>query len=396
MRTNGSVHKAFVCGLRLPLVILCTREITAVSIRIVLSGELGDQLFQYAFGRALQSSTGLELNCVHEESVGATESPNVHTWPDFKNAPWYIPGHVVNDDVDIFEIGRDGWSGQTIDIGLLCQRSPRRGIQLRGYFQRYEYYESVQGQVREWLTPVSPNVLSLGPDDVAVFARRDALADRLHWIIPTSYYTEILSSLSPIGRVYVFGDRFDVTLRHALEPYEPVYMTGAAWQQLQAMSQFPRVIIGNSTVAWWAAFLGIAEEVYGSTSKYGDFYAFAGFREVDLRLPEPRYRGVAISRAGWFERTIRSKDAAAHVFAVDGCSVIALTEGRTVVLRNPALNSSDVLWLIRQREPLGESLVRERLGAKTDHLLRSLFQFGILEVVEEHFTTSDGVLNDDS
>jgi hypothetical protein len=74
------------------------------------------------------------------------------------------------------------------------------------------------------------------------------------------------------------------------------------------MRRFNKMVLSNSTFAWWAGFLSAAERIYLPITTNGSGYAFRGFGDVDLLTGEPRYTAVNVtvfngmSAAGHFVR----------------------------------------------------------------------------------------------
>ena len=146
-----------------------------MSVEVTLTGRLGNNLFQYTIGRIIAEHHGFELNCSRAFSPEVTFMGKViDIGPPallegltayFPNAPLHLPGKRVSAPMDSFELGvRGAWDGSTMDLaGVLADRSQRQ-IRLKGYFQRYEYFESFQKQIRYWLDfkPIaSPHTINI-------------------------------------------------------------------------------------------------------------------------------------------------------------------------------------------------------------------------------------------
>src|SRR5262245_22399882 len=98
-------------------------------VQIRYRAQLGNQLFQYCFGRILAEGLGYRLVRGPVTPFAATSQPIEGT--AFRGPVWKCP-----DEVHVEEI--------------LADRSPRR-IVVEGYMQRYRYYREHRDKIRSWL-----------------------------------------------------------------------------------------------------------------------------------------------------------------------------------------------------------------------------------------------------
>jgi hypothetical protein len=184
---------------------------------------------------------------------------------------------------------------------ILEDDTPRR-ISLFGFFQRYEYYAPHRASIRRWLLPrPMPAPYAITPRDVVVSIRRGVDYGLRQWTLSLDYYDRLLSAMKDRGNVYVCGTGIDDTVRHRLEKYRPIEYGATAIEQFCFMLRFNRMVLSNSTFAWWAAFLSSASEVHAPRSPDGIAYGFTGYRDVDLHTREANYievRDVAVCPFG--------------------------------------------------------------------------------------------------
>jgi hypothetical protein len=263
-------------------------------------GLLGNNLFQYAVARLIAEQHGLALECTNDplRTPRASRSPaTLAALADrFPNAPLTLDGRDVPAPVIAYEMDANNpWNGQTFPFAAVLADPTLRQIRLRGYFQRFEYMADAQERVRQWfrLTP-SGTTLVPGPDDVLVNIRRDLDYAFRGWVLPLSYYTTALASLSRVGRVYVCGTGIDDDIRAGLAPYDPTYMAGMPIEHFETFLAFRRLVLSNSTFAWWGAFLSHAVEIYAPRSGDVRGFAFTGWEDVDLHMRQPRYRELLV------------------------------------------------------------------------------------------------------
>jgi|SRR5215471_6968934 len=275
-----------------------------MSVVVTLFNRLGNNLFQYALGRLIAEHHGFELRCEYRPLepptfVGqplnygpAASLPELAA--HFPNAPLNIPGRQVDEPVESYEMAPGHpWQGQTIDLdSILADRTPRQ-IRLSGFFQRFEYFAPYQERIRQWFRLEGvPAVPVLGADDVVLNIRRGFDYGINDWTLALDYYAGVLDSLPDPGRVYVCGTCIDEPVRRALEPYAPTYVHGSPIEHFALMTRARRIVLSNSTFAWWAAFLSEATAIYAPRAPHDRAYGFTGFQDVDLHMRAPRYLEV--------------------------------------------------------------------------------------------------------
>lgn len=250
-----------------------------------LEGGLGNQLFQYAAGRALAmrhrtelllDTTALsrpslkitprQLELRHFGVVGRTASPReAALLPLLRRVPrvsrWISPWmtHVergVNYDEAFCALP---------DQSYLC-----------GYWQSYRYAADIGKTLMADLIPAEP--LSsrsqratdeiTGTNSVALHVRRgDYLsltsAARFHGVLPMHYYQEaikLVRAAVPSPRFFVFSDDQDWCKAQlplaAAEVVRVEHNMGSdSWQDLVLMSLCRHHIIANSSFSWWGAWM---------------------------------------------------------------------------------------------------------------------------------------------
>jgi hypothetical protein len=282
-----------------------------LSVHVRLIGRLGNHMFQYAVGRLLSRHLGYQFAC--EESghdifemwrglnVGRPASlTKLRSW--FPNARLIIPGKSYEAPIESYEIDKNPkWDGHVIDFPSIISDTRPRQIKLCGYFQRMEYILDHKDEVKQWYT-IAPTItpFEVHPRDVIVSFRRDADFGIKGWTLPFAYYESALRALSSIDTTYVVGTGVDDQVRAHFRPYKPVFYDGDPIEQFAFMLRFRRIILSNSTFAWWAGFLSQAEEIYAPRSIGGAMYAFSGYGSVDLHMREQRYKEVNVETSQKF------------------------------------------------------------------------------------------------
>lgn len=264
-------------------------------IAVDIQGGLGNQLFQYAVGRALALQTGYEL-------VLDTRLVDSDRKRHFALEAYSIKGRFV----DSSRLQPPGWLRHwAARFGLRTgslQRYPfdaplfeesdasgcwddrvaalRAPVVLRGYFQSDRYFSGIAAELRTELVPLrtpSETFLSLtqairraGPASTSLHVRRGDYASdpktlAVHGLLGAEYYDPALSLLRsqvPAAHVFVFTD--DPLAASTLLPADmhTTMVSGRGLtdvDELALMSTCCHQVIANSSYSWWGAWLGAPE-----------------------------------------------------------------------------------------------------------------------------------------
>jgi len=226
-----------------------------------MSGRLGNQLFQYAFGRALEIRTGVPV--VYDDS---RIQPMLRDW---------FPGIMARFG------SRMRWSHaglRRIDVRgkadkYLPQLFTETPAYITGYFANEHYFVDISDTLRRELAlpwPVDLRERYAGllsridrPGSVMVGTRRTDFL-RIRWTVGPHYYPRAMDYMRahvPGCRFFVFGDDAAWCERTfgRIPDAEVVGCVQPPWWQLQLMGRCRHAIIPNSTFNWWAAWLGLAD-----------------------------------------------------------------------------------------------------------------------------------------
>jgi hypothetical protein len=256
-------------------------------IRVVMLGRLGNNLFQYALGRALSEKHGVPLQLDASWFNG-------RTWP-YVSPLGKLPGFASQKAklARPFSFGsralkkitgkhhweylnvpiiRENESDQSFDATLL--QAPPDCV-FFGYFQTPLYFQGIEHLIRSELSTEGLG-LELGHENlaarlresnsVAVHVRRtDYVNNRNLYLPDADYYQRAMDRMRdavPSARFFVFSDdpkwcikEFvspDTTVLTHSDPYQPL-------TDLHLMSLAANHIIANSSYSWWAAWLGKKE-----------------------------------------------------------------------------------------------------------------------------------------
>lgn len=241
-----------------------------------LFGGLGNQMFQYAAGRALASRLGTDL-ALDTRTIRANGTrPLVRVFDlDIVDAPALPPGK------------QDGMLGYGLwrAFGSNPKFRRERGLglnpgffqwpdnsYLHGYWQCETYFADIAAHIRSAFVPVpaaSPENAAMAAritnsTSVSLHVRRgDYLALGAHGVCSQAYYNAALdhvaARLPEAPTVFVFSDDPGWAHDNLPLPFEKqvVDLNGAAtdYEDLRLMSRCQHNVIANSSFSWWGAWL---------------------------------------------------------------------------------------------------------------------------------------------
>lgn len=250
-----------------------------------LQGGLGNQLFQYAFGRELAIRWNVPLLLdIRGYTIGASR--------DYALGPYNLSAGLVSTrPMQLFQktgiLGRvwDRFAGRKAprrvneayfqyDSGTLIAQPP---LILDGYWQSERYFLSIRPELLKQLTVgLTGENATLAHEiqeknSVAVHVRRgdylsNPAASTFHGVCDPEYYrraaNEIEQQVAP-AHYYFFGDDPEWAKENLdfLRPATIVNLNSSkeAHLDLELMRRCKHHIIANSTFSWWGAWLSDAE-----------------------------------------------------------------------------------------------------------------------------------------
>jgi hypothetical protein len=232
---------------------------------IKLKGGLGNQLFQYAYGRNLELS-GEKI--VFDTSFYTGNKAKKDTARDFK--------------LNNFNIGT---KAQFVDkkrpiLSLFIKVKRKLGFSHEDYYQSQKYFDNVTGAIRQDFklrnkmnsgAEIAYEAIQKAPVSVSVHIRRgdyvqNAKINQYHGSCSPEYYKKAIDVLSGkldegvAGKIhlFVFSDDIDWVKKNLSFPYPTTYVSNPAipdYEELVLMSKCMHHIIANSSFSWWGAWL---------------------------------------------------------------------------------------------------------------------------------------------
>jgi len=255
-----------------------------------LQGGLGNQLFQYATGRALAFQKQATLLLDHS---WYTQTYDDVTPRELLLSELNTKGSLISFQPKIRRPKRIQRIAQTfwpINPFIFVEQAPYRfdphlnkspafkqqNLYLMGYWQSYKYFESIKAILQSEISPkkaIDTHYQSYlqkiqSTTSAMVHVRRGdyvnlASAAKVHGFIGLDYYLEgmkLLLGKNPETHFFVFSDDIDWAKENLPYPERTTFVqsinsSDAVIQELELMTHCQNHLIANSSLSWWAAWL---------------------------------------------------------------------------------------------------------------------------------------------
>lgn len=257
-----------------------------------LMGGLGNQMFQYAAGRALSVRFGLELKLDiswYDDMSGCTPrrfllgifplSATFATEQECRRLIWREESCIA----EVFrkisnrpKIHAATYFNEPCALGTLTLNASK-GAYLYGYWQSEEYFVAIADVVRkDFDFPALPSgasedmlqAIESVPDSTAVHIRRgdyvwDATTNATHGVCSQHYYSVALSLVASQARtphLFLFSDDTEWVRGHfdtcgLSATVVDLHSSDAGHHDMHLMSRCKHHVIANSSFSWWGAWL---------------------------------------------------------------------------------------------------------------------------------------------
>jgi hypothetical protein len=257
-----------------------------------LNGGLGNQMFQYACGRALALRNGdmLKLD-ISEYAPG--RSNGIDALREYSLSHFNIEEAIAG-EAEVRQARRPfGISSKYADLfrkkilrhynvgfnpHILRKKTAGRGIYLDGFWQSENYFADCADAIRKDFILKKPlsaaaqtiaEAIKSGPA-VSIHIRRgdvahNAAQNPYYGICTPDYYSRALVNVArkvKNFRVFVFSDDIEWTKKNISIPFPTTYVSPAVvndglpdYEEIVLMSMCDHNIIANSSFSWWGAWL---------------------------------------------------------------------------------------------------------------------------------------------
>lgn len=258
---------------------------------VKLMGGLGNQMFQYAFGKALELKYNEKVlydNFWFNEVKDTTKEGVVREYG--LNLFPIAPNFATKEQVEAYVsknklkrlwakiIGHGGEHVREYKNPQYCEEylKIQGNAYYNGYFQCPKYFENIADEIRHDLTfPQIPaddtfnqkwlKRFSECENPVFIHLRRGDYKNLAGWLLPLEYYQKAVAEIKKHVKnptFFVFGSECDDYIEKEFDigvPFEVVGEENARnkedWKDIVLMMNCKHAIIANSTFSWWAAWL---------------------------------------------------------------------------------------------------------------------------------------------
>jgi hypothetical protein len=257
---------------------------------VKLMGGLGNQLFQYAFGRCLATQWNTELVLDVDFLLDRTERENF-VFRDFDLDLFQLKSYHIFDNAtktkfykkSIFKKPNIEITEKGFNFSKLSSNLKNRNVYLEGYWQSFKYFDEISFELRKELqfrNPLSEEQFNLSKKikqtkSICInFRRTDFVtiptAIQTHGIPSLDYYYKAIELIKEnVGsdiEIFVFSDDIE-WCKEQFHVKEITHFVSHALYKgerfsayLQLMTFCKHFIIPNSTFGWWAAWLAKNED----------------------------------------------------------------------------------------------------------------------------------------
>jgi hypothetical protein len=223
---------------------------------VKIQGGLGNQLFQYAFGKA-------------QERFGINVQYDLSWFAKHKNVTFPRPYRLNKFGTIVQQI-------KPIPGGLRSIKDPvmeanlnflkKDNCYFEGYWQCVDYYGKIRGQLctefrvrEEFFTEdfrSYKNQIVSGESTGVHVRRGDYIGKKGFHTLPLSYYLHALTETK--GDIFIFSDGIDWCIRVFKQEYfdrKVTFIHLEDYLDFELMKSCTHHVISHSTFSWWAAFL---------------------------------------------------------------------------------------------------------------------------------------------
>ena len=226
-----------------------------------LQGGLANQLFQYAYGKALSLKYNtplfLDINSYSNQSGITVRNFSLSKFPNLK---YEIAPNEKN--LSFWTNENKKYLNNLSDNFIYKELNYNEDSHyyLNGYWQSEKYFKSFRTEILQELK--TDKTFDIEPNSVSIHIRRTdyTTSNGFHPVQSLEYYKKAVSLIGEYNKIYVFSD--DIPwCKENLTFDSMVFVEGNDdIDDLLMMSQCRNNIIANSSFSWWAAWMNENED----------------------------------------------------------------------------------------------------------------------------------------
>lgn len=249
-----------------------SKKLNNKKVIIKLMGGLGNQMFQYSFGKFISDKTGREL-ILDTSFLDRRDMDPGFTYRNYDLDVFNLDVKIVSNFNESFELISQDWNHlhkiqpELIERSLLSQSN---NIYIDGYWQSPKYFNNEK--YFNFKYSILESSLSLleeikNSESVMIHIRRgDYVNNKTSGCLDRDYLEKVIN-IMPVKeyKFYIFSDDIDWCRENLSDIGFIVDNSHSGIKgsnHLQLMSSCKYSIIPNSSFAWWSAYLSSKKEVY--------------------------------------------------------------------------------------------------------------------------------------
>jgi hypothetical protein len=228
------------------------------------NGRLANQIFQFSSTIGIARNLGYDAKFPSENFI----SGNPHDYNGGKLRECFdIPDHYFMSRNQISSSVSYLYNENFFNYDESVSSIPD-GVDLRGYFQTERYFKNAEQEIREILkfrdsiAQESESICDISDNSTCVHVRRgDYVTSPDHHPVQTAEYYKLAIDHIPDGEFYVFSDDLDWCRSNISSKDKNIIFLDVEnpYVSLHLMARCKNHIIANSSLSWWAAWLGKKE-----------------------------------------------------------------------------------------------------------------------------------------
>jgi|LakMenE18May11ns_1017448.scaffolds.fasta_scaffold9799400_2 hypothetical protein len=238
-----------------------------MNVIVKLMGGLGNQMFQYAFGRNISNITGRKL-ILDTSFLDDKNKYSGFVYRDYDLDVFNLDVEVVSSFNGPVELIQEDWGSlHKVQTNLIDKsiNSTSENLYIEGYWQSPEYFNNSIDNLFPFKFGIEDNSIELMNDivnsnSVMINIRRtDYLTTDFHGVYGREYVDKSMSHFKDMKyKVYIFSDDPEWCQENLSDLGTIVGHEHKGYKfsnYLQLMSMCKLFIIPNSSFAWWSAYL---------------------------------------------------------------------------------------------------------------------------------------------
>lgn len=249
------------------------------TVEVVFPGLLGNRLFAYCVCKIVAEELGFKVY-----------SQPIWGFPDTYECIHNKPSKLYPTE-SIF-------AHHDIDIKKITDNKTPRNIRIQGFLQRGRYFEKYSEQIRKKWLRIDPSLVQEQDlNDIVLHIRTHP-----SYALPFQYYKDALDA-TQFKRLFICTDEPNDPFLANFTPYNPIIKStrslnaqmasNISWDEISKVNMddflfilsFNKIILSQSTYAWWAGYLSNAQEIYAPFDHNVELQVYG-------KIHEPRYHYI--------------------------------------------------------------------------------------------------------